>query len=482
MAKRLSLTVSLFGFWLLCLPLRWLLSAGSQPPSTSASLRHGQDVVWQLGIASLTWLLLGGLVAMALKLACRHDRIESLVERVRRLVPLLHLVFAALALALVVGLIRGAWGNLFVLAALSIVWWHWHTGLSSSPTGTAPFAREGVSASRTTRARSASTSDLYEGLLVGAAVRTQLDTLIRAGRQRASEQEERIALIEHLVLEGEEGTGKTSAAAVIARLYTELGALTECGIEGVDRAGVESGLLNLSAADFVAEAMADASGRVLLLIEPPAREDFLDALEARMAWLVAQQRNDQESLLVVLAGSHRALATVWQARPSLRRFFRRHLVLPPLDVDDLTRAFMGCARRNGRDVSPGAETLLRETFREMTRRMPTGWAHGHEAERLYALAVDARAERLACNVAEVGVITGSDITAASGAYRDSQRSELQAQGASLPFVGESLERLLERLKGMTGLAGVKLRVEEEAALQAFMRSRGGEPTSPHLRW
>ncbi|MWK38768.1 AAA family ATPase [Actinomadura sp. J1-007] len=186
----------------------------------------------------------------------------------------------------------------------------------------------------------------------------------------------------HLVFAGGPGTGKTTVAGILGRLYAELGVLTSGHLVQIDRADL-TGPYPSETGPRVRRAVERALGGVLLvdnahLLDPAGSPRDAEAADA----LVAAVEAYPGDVVVVLAAPDAGLGGLRQARPDLARLFPRTVRFPDLTAAELVEVFAARAAADGFELGEG----VLDRVAELVRDAPEGVRHGNA--RLMAALLD----------------------------------------------------------------------------------------------
>ncbi|GAB6875679.1 AAA family ATPase [Thermaerobacter litoralis] len=182
---------------------------------------------------------------------------------------------------------------------------------------------------------------------------------VRERRARAGLINEPLTL--HMVFTGNPGTGKTTVARILARLFRALGVLEKGHLVEVERADLVGEYIGHTA-QKTRQVIHQALGGVLFIDEAYslARGGEKDFGKEAIDTLVKQMEDHRQRLVVILAGYRQEMAWFLQVNPGLRSRFPIHLTFPDYTVDELVAIAHQLAGQRQYQLDPGAEQRLRE--------------------------------------------------------------------------------------------------------------------------
>ena len=227
----------------------------------------------------------------------------------------------------------------------------------------------------------------------------------------------------HMLLTGNPGTGKTTVTRKMARLFHELGLVSNPEAVQLTRADLVGEFANQSA-DNTRKVIEDNRGKLIFIDEAytlyngPQDHEGRQALDELMR-LSEEYRNDT---VIVLAGYAGEMERMFRVNPGLASRFPRKVDLPDYTPAEKADVLDYMLNENSRRFSSGT---ARKRARAYAAQLPSGGQEGNAraVRNFYDLMRDAQATRLVSQYAAVGevrpeqlhVFTAADITAAAQA-------------------------------------------------------------------
>lgn len=200
----------------------------------------------------------------------------------------------------------------------------------------------------------------------------------------------------HLVFLGNPGTGKTTVARILSKIYYNLGILSKGHLVEVDRSGLVAGYMGQTG-EKVMEVVEQAKGGVLFIDEAYALasnkqegdfgQEAIDILNKAM-------EDYRDDLIVIAAGYHDEMQAFLDANPGLRSRFNKTIEFPNYSAEDLVEIITNRAKRMDYEFDGEALEFIKNKFEKTLANPPQNFGNARSVRNYLEKAIRNQANRL----------------------------------------------------------------------------------------
>lgn len=189
----------------------------------------------------------------------------------------------------------------------------------------------------------------------------------------------------HLAFTGNPGTGKTTVARIVGRVYKQLGLLSKGHFIEVSRTDLIAGYQGQTALK-VKKVIEEAKGGVLFIDEAYSitENDHSDSYGRECLTELTKALEDyRDDLVVIVAGYTEPMNKFFESNPGLKSRFNTFIEFPDYSENELHQIFLKMCAENDYIIS---EELLESIYDFMTKQVTNkkeGFANGRLVRNLY---------------------------------------------------------------------------------------------------
>lgn len=200
----------------------------------------------------------------------------------------------------------------------------------------------------------------------------------------------------HMVFTGSPGTGKTTVARIVGKIYKELGILSDGKMIETDRSGLVAGYVGQTAIK-VHEIVEEAIGGVLFideaysLVNPNVPNDFgTEAVDT----LVKLMEDHRDNLVIIVAGYTEEMKTFLKSNSGLISRFNKFIDFPDYSREELVDIMDKMAEKTGLTIESDARSKVMDVLSSMSDNELNNFGNARGIRNLFEKLVTNQANRL----------------------------------------------------------------------------------------
>ena len=198
----------------------------------------------------------------------------------------------------------------------------------------------------------------------------------------------------HLVFTGNPGTGKTTVARIIAKLYKQIGVLSRGQLVEVDRSGLVAGYVGQTALK-TQQKIEEAMGGILFIDEAYAlAKEGNDFGQEAVDTVLKAMEDNRSDFVVIVAGYTEPMERFIESNPGLKSRFNKYIEFADYTMEELTAIFQSFCQKYEYEIDD--ENLERVTSLLRIKKTETleNFANAREVRNLFEKIITNQARRI----------------------------------------------------------------------------------------
>ncbi len=290
-------------------------------------------------------------------------------------------------------------------------------------------------------------------------------------KDKGLKEKEKISL--HAIFRGNPGTGKTTVARKLGKIYNSLGLLSKGHVYEVDRGDLVAEFIGQTAPKTKA-ALKKANGGILFIDEAYSlarKDDDAKDFGKEVIEILLKELSDNDDIAIICAGYPAEMDHFLESNPGLKSRFNMSYDFPDYLPQELIKIADYACERRGIGLNENASTLLYKKLVEVYRDRDQFFGNA----RLVNSLIDEAKMNLGLRVMNTQFpekLTPDELSIIMPADIEKLSFKKKLATADIPIDEDLLKESVDKIKRMIGLETVKEDIDELIKLVRFYNETG----------
>ena len=200
----------------------------------------------------------------------------------------------------------------------------------------------------------------------------------------------------HLIFSGNPGTGKTTVARILAKIFRELGIIKGGKLIEITRSDLVDAKIGHTASR-ASEKFNSAINNVLFIDEAYTLVNLKDPNDngkEAIDELLKYMEDYRDRFIVIVAGYEKEMITFVNSNPGLKSRFKRNIIFENYSFLELYQIFYKFCKENQYLIQDDANILLKECCKKIIEITGIKYSNGRDLRRFFEICIQYQALRL----------------------------------------------------------------------------------------